>query len=127
MQVWMVIVATVMGLMALTGHMTTGRLLSMTFLLGIGSAVSNPVWQATKDHSVIEADKLHQITWADGVIDHSLQRLIFCFANGFIKLFDVGMTNLCVNRSHHLGKWFRGNDAESFDRNLLRCYLILLR
>ena len=30
MQVWMVIVATAMGLMALTGHMTTGRLLSGT-------------------------------------------------------------------------------------------------
>jgi hypothetical protein len=43
MQVWMVIVATAMGLMALTGHMTTGRLLSLTFLLGIGSTVSNPV------------------------------------------------------------------------------------
>lgn len=27
--------------------MTPGRLLTMTFLLGIGSAVSNPVWQAT--------------------------------------------------------------------------------
>src|SRR2546427_12641749 len=37
MQVWMVIVATAMGVMALTGHMTTGRLLSLTFLLGIGS------------------------------------------------------------------------------------------
>src|SRR5215813_5792114 len=35
MQVWMVIVATAMGAMALTGHMTTGRLLSVTFLLGI--------------------------------------------------------------------------------------------
>jgi MFS family permease len=46
MQVWMLIVAAVMGFMALTGHMTTGRLLSLTFLLGIGSAVSNPVWQA---------------------------------------------------------------------------------
>ena len=35
MQVWMVIVATAMGVMALTGHITTGRLLSLTFLLGI--------------------------------------------------------------------------------------------
>src|SRR6476660_2256317 len=46
MQVWMVMVATAMGIMALTGHMTTGRLLSLTFLLGVGTAVSNPVWQA---------------------------------------------------------------------------------
>src|SRR5260370_17334472 len=86
------------------------------------------VWRSwaklsTKDHSVIEADKLHQITWADGVIDHSVQLLIvFCFANGFIKLFDVGMTNLCLNRSHHFCKWFSGNDTKSLDRNLLHCH-----
>src|SRR5256712_3489786 len=46
MQAWMVIVAAAMGAMALMGLMTPGRLLSLTFLLGIGSAVSNPAWQA---------------------------------------------------------------------------------
>ncbi len=46
MQAWMVIVAAVMGAMALMGLMTPGRLLSLAFLLGIGSAVSNPAWQA---------------------------------------------------------------------------------
>src|SRR5947207_3564716 len=56
MQVWMVIVATAMGVMALTGHMTTGRLLSLTFLLGIGSAVSNPVWQAITPELVPSED-----------------------------------------------------------------------
>src|SRR5437879_6271048 len=46
MQVWMGVVATVMGVMAVAGRMSPGRLLTLTFLLGIGSAVSNPVWQA---------------------------------------------------------------------------------
>jgi len=46
MQAWMVMVAAAMGAMALMGLMTPGRLLSLTFLLGIGSAVSNPAWQA---------------------------------------------------------------------------------
>src|SRR3989442_5625578 len=46
MQAWMVMVAVAMGAMALMGPMTPGRLLSLTFLLGIGSAVSNPAWQA---------------------------------------------------------------------------------
>ena len=46
MQAWMVIVAAAMGAVALMGWMTPGRLLSLTFLLGIGSAVSNPAWQA---------------------------------------------------------------------------------
>jgi MFS family permease len=44
------------GVMALTGHMTTGRLLSLTFLLGIGSAVSNPVWQAITPELVPSED-----------------------------------------------------------------------
>ncbi len=56
MQVWMVIVATAMGVMALTGHMTTSRLLSLTFLLGIGSAVGNPVWQAITPELVPSKD-----------------------------------------------------------------------
>src|SRR5689334_14228426 len=46
MQIWMMIVAAAMGTMALIGLMTPGRLLSLTFLLGIGTAVSNPAWQA---------------------------------------------------------------------------------
>src|SRR5882724_7590587 len=46
MQAWMVIIAAAMGAMALLGYMTPGRLLWLTFLLGIGSAVSNPAWQA---------------------------------------------------------------------------------
>src|SRR6266404_688453 len=81
----------------------------------------------TKDGTLIEAHKLHQINWADSLIDHSLQlTIVFCLMNGFIKLLDVGMTNLSLNRSHHLGKGFRGNDAESIDRNLLRRHLTLL-
>jgi hypothetical protein len=46
MQAWMGIVAVAMGAVALLGLMTPGRLLSLTFLLGNGSAVSNPAWQA---------------------------------------------------------------------------------
>jgi len=56
MQVWMGFVATAMGVMTIAGHMTTGRLLSMTFLLGIGSAVSNPVWQAITPELVPSED-----------------------------------------------------------------------
>jgi len=56
MQVWMGMVATAMGVMTIAGHMTTGRLLSMTFLLGIGSAVSNPVWQAITPELVPSED-----------------------------------------------------------------------
>jgi MFS family permease/quinol monooxygenase YgiN len=46
MQGWMVVAAGAMGVLALMGQMTPGRLLSLTFLLGIGTAMSNPAWQA---------------------------------------------------------------------------------
>ena len=46
MQGWMVVAAGAMGVLALLGQMTPGRLLSLTFLLGIGTAMSNPAWQA---------------------------------------------------------------------------------
>src|SRR6266550_6682179 len=46
MQAWMVVAAGAMGILALRGQMTPGRLLSLTFLLGIGTAMSNPAWQA---------------------------------------------------------------------------------
>ena len=46
MQVWMFAAASAMGILALMGYMTPGRLLALTFLLGVGSAMSSPVWQA---------------------------------------------------------------------------------
>ena len=35
------------------------------------------------------------------------------------------MTNLCLNQLAPLRKWFRGNDAESFDSYLLRSHVIV--
>jgi MFS family permease/quinol monooxygenase YgiN len=46
MQSWMVVAAGAMGVLALMGQMTPARLLSLTFLLGVGTAMSNPAWQA---------------------------------------------------------------------------------
>ena len=56
MQAWMGMVALAMGAVALMGLMTPGRLLSLTFLLGIGSAVSNPAWQAIVPELVPASD-----------------------------------------------------------------------
>jgi MFS family permease len=56
MQAWMGIVAVAMGAVAMMGLMTPGRLLSLTFLLGIGSAVSNPAWQAIVPELVPSSD-----------------------------------------------------------------------
>jgi MFS family permease/quinol monooxygenase YgiN len=62
MQVWMFVAAGAMGLLALLGYMSPGRLLWLTFLLGIGSAISNPVWQAITPELVSQSDLPAAIT-----------------------------------------------------------------
>src|SRR5437763_8301103 len=62
MQVWMFSAAGAMGVLALMGHMTPGRLLTLTFLLGVGSAISNPVWQAITPELVSQSDLPAAIT-----------------------------------------------------------------
>src|SRR2546426_3279145 len=62
MQVWMFVAAGGMGFLSLMGHMTPGRLLSLTFLLGVGSAISNPVWQAITPELVPQSDLPAAIT-----------------------------------------------------------------
>ena len=45
-QVWMLAVATLLGALALVGWMAPWALLGLTFLLGLGGALSAPAWQA---------------------------------------------------------------------------------
>src|SRR2546426_7548817 len=61
MQIWMFVAAGAMGILALMGHMTPGRLLSLTFLLGVGSAMSSPIWQAITPELVSQSDLLAAI------------------------------------------------------------------
>jgi MFS family permease/quinol monooxygenase YgiN len=62
MQIWMFVAAGAMGLLVLLGQMTPGRLLSLTFFLGVGSAMSNPVWQAITPELVSQTDLPAAIT-----------------------------------------------------------------
>ena len=55
-QSWMCVVAGSMGLLTLMGQMTPSRLLLLTFLLGVGAATSNPVWQAITPELVPASD-----------------------------------------------------------------------
>ena len=66
MQIWMVVAAGAMGVLALMGQMTPGRLLSLTFLLGIGTAMSNPAWQAITPE-LVPADELPAAIALSGV------------------------------------------------------------
>ncbi len=66
MQIWMVVAAGAMGVLALMGQMTPGRLLSLTFLLGVGTAMSNPAWQAITPE-LVPADELPAAIALSGV------------------------------------------------------------
>jgi MFS family permease/quinol monooxygenase YgiN len=56
MQSWMSIAAAAMGVLALLGQMTPSRLLLLTFLLGVGTAMSNPAWQAITPELIPQAE-----------------------------------------------------------------------
>src|SRR5271169_1907759 len=44
-QGWMVIASTVLAVLTLTHHVTPWILLSLTFVLGLGSVMNDPAWQ----------------------------------------------------------------------------------
>src|SRR6266404_8629330 len=62
MQSWMFVAAGAMGVLALMGQMTPARLLGLTFILGIGSAMSSPIWQAITPELVSPSDLPAAIT-----------------------------------------------------------------
>jgi MFS family permease len=82
MQGWMVVAAGAMGVLALMGQMTPTRLLSLTFLLGIGTAMSNPVWQAITPELVRPTDLPAAITLS--VVAFNVARAIGPALGGFI-------------------------------------------
>jgi len=45
-QLWMLVVAAVMGALTIAGVMTPSLVLLLTFCLGVGSAMNSPAWQA---------------------------------------------------------------------------------
>ena len=82
MQGWMVVDAGSMGVLALMGQMTPTRLLSLTFLLGVGTAMSNPVWQAITPELVRPTDLPAAITLS--VVAFNVARAIGPALGGFI-------------------------------------------
>src|SRR5258708_28150374 len=82
MQSWMVVVAGAMGVLALMGQITPARLLFLTFLLGVGTAMSNPVWQAITPELVRPTDLPAAITLS--VVGINVARAIGPALGGFI-------------------------------------------
>lgn len=45
-ETWLLLVAAVLGILTFTNHMSAWDLLALTFLMGLGSALDGPIWQA---------------------------------------------------------------------------------
>ncbi|MBV8089284.1 MAG: MFS transporter, partial [Alphaproteobacteria bacterium] len=65
-QGWMLLVAAALAAITLTGHITPWLLLSMTLLLGVGSAFNDPAWEATPPE-LVPKDEVPAAVALDGV------------------------------------------------------------
>jgi len=101
MQVWMFVAAGAMGILALMGHMTPGRLLSLTFLLGVGSAISSPVWQAITPELVSQSDLPAAITLSAAGIN--IARAIGPALGGFIVAASGPWAVFLLNAASFIG------------------------
>ena len=104
MQIWMLAAAGAMGILTLLGHMTPDRLLSLTFLLGVGTAISNPVWQAITPELVPQSDLPAAITLnAAGI---NIARAIGPAVGGFIIAASGPWAVFLLNAASFIGIMF---------------------
>ena len=101
MQVWMFVAAGAMGVLALMGYVTPGRLLWLTFLLGIGSAISNPVWQAITPELVSQSDLPAAITLSAAGVN--IARAIGPALGGFIVAASGPWAVFLLNAASFIG------------------------
>ena len=104
MQVWMLVAAAVMGILALMGQITPSRLLTLTFLLGVGSAMSNPVWQAITPELVPHSDLPAAITL--NAVGINIARAIGPALGGFIVAASGPWAVFLLNAASFIGIMF---------------------
>jgi MFS family permease len=83
-QIWTITAASLLALLTLAGHMTAGWLLVLTFAIGIGSAMTNPAWNAIVPELVPREDMVQAI--ALNGIGYNLTRAIGPAIAGFLIL-----------------------------------------
>src|SRR5205807_1608263 len=101
MQIWMFVAAAAMGILALMGHMSPGRLLSLTFLLGVASAMSNPIWQAITPELVSHSDLPAAITL--NAVAINIARAIGPALGGFIVAASGPWAVFLLNAASFIG------------------------
>ncbi|HYQ86266.1 MAG TPA: MFS transporter [Bacteroidota bacterium] len=81
-QGWMMVSAAVLGVLTLTGGVTPGLLLLLSFLLSVGAAVNGPAWQASIPDLVSPSELPSAITL--GSVGFNVARAIGPAIGGFV-------------------------------------------
>ncbi len=92
-QLWTIIAATLLAVLTISGNMTAGWLLVLTFAIGIGSALTAPAWSAIVPELVPREDMVQAI--ALNGIGYNLTRAIGPALAGFLIL--IGGSSLAFS------------------------------
>lgn len=92
-QVWTITAATLLAALTISGGMSAGWLLALTFAIGIGSALTNPAWSAIVPELVPREDMVQAI--ALNGIGYNLTRAVGPALAGFLIL--VGGSSLAFS------------------------------
>ncbi len=101
MQIWMFVAASAMGILALMGRVTPARLLWLTFFLGVGSAMSSPIWQAITPELVSPSDLPAAITLSG--VGVNIARAIGPALGGFIVAASGPWAVFLLNAASFMG------------------------
>lgn len=83
-QIWTITAASLLAILTISGGMTAGWLLVLTFAIGIGSALTNPAWSAIVPELVPREDMVQAI--ALNGIGYNLTRAVGPALAGFLIL-----------------------------------------
>jgi MFS family permease len=100
-QVWMMIAAGALGVLTLLGMTTEGILLGLSFMLGIGSALNAPAWQAIIPE-LVPREELAQAVTLNG-INFNLARAAGPALGGFVVAWFGADANFLLNAASFLG------------------------
>jgi predicted MFS family arabinose efflux permease/quinol monooxygenase YgiN len=100
-QAWMLVIAAVMGVVALTGTMTPALLLVLTFVLNIGAAMNGPAWQAILQEIVGRSELSSAV--ALGSVGFNVARAFGPALGGFVIAASGPWASFMLNAVSFLG------------------------
>ncbi len=100
-QVWMMVAAGALGILTLLGMTTEWVLLGLSFLLGVGSALNAPAWQAIIPE-LVPREELAAAVTLNG-INFNLARAAGPALGGFVVTWFGSAANFLLNAASFLG------------------------